>query len=287
MDYYNCCDWDFYGFPGDCIFGDDVYIPEEYMDERWLPVRGVPFYDYWVSDKGRLWSNISQRFIEGTPNCRTGHIDISIICNGKRHHKYLHRMVAEAFIPNPHNYPLVRHLNDDPSDNRVENLAWGTSLDNVHDCIKNGHFRRFTPDDIELANQKRRTPIKAVHLASGREYEFISQQEASRVLGVNQSDISSVARGKATNARGYYFYYTNEEPSIDLNDYRYSRHFALIRAIDLYTGETYIFKGQTDAARELGVSVASVSMILSGKTKSVKGFTFEYVNEEGCNYGKY
>lgn len=42
-----------------------------------------------------------------------------------------------AYIPNPNNYPIVRHLNDNPLDNRLANLAWGTQKDNVKDSIKN------------------------------------------------------------------------------------------------------------------------------------------------------
>ena len=50
----------------------------------------------------------------------------------------LHILLAETFIPNPNNYPIVRHLNDIKTDNRLENLAWGTSSDNAFDAIKNG-----------------------------------------------------------------------------------------------------------------------------------------------------
>lgn len=53
---------------------------------------------------------------------------------------YLHRLVAMAYIPNPNNYPIVRHLNDNPLDNRLANLAWGTQKDNVKDSIKNNSF---------------------------------------------------------------------------------------------------------------------------------------------------
>lgn len=52
---------------------------------------------------------------------------------GKYVYGYLHRLVAMAYIPNPNNYPIVRHLNDNPLDNRLANLAWGTQKDNVKD----------------------------------------------------------------------------------------------------------------------------------------------------------
>lgn len=49
----------------------------------------------------------------------------------------MHRLVARAFL-GPTDLPLVRHLNDDPSDNRLANLAYGTSSDNALDSVRNG-----------------------------------------------------------------------------------------------------------------------------------------------------
>ncbi len=46
----------------------------------------------------------------------------------------IHRLVAQAFIPNPNNYPVVMHLDNNPSNNRVENLKWWTFRDNTQQC---------------------------------------------------------------------------------------------------------------------------------------------------------
>lgn len=278
-DYSDMHNWDIVGYPGEYVHGDDVYIDEYHMDERWLPIRYFP--EYWVSTKGRVWSTVSNWFVYGSPTGRCGHIDISLQRYGVRHHRYMHRLVAEAFIPNPHNYPIVRHLDDDPNNNCVENLAWGTCLDNVHDCISSGRFKYFTPEDIEAANQKRRKAVVAVNLRTGEETRFISQQEASRVLGFRQASISAVVLGKNRHVNGYYFYEDDGRGNpINVRNYRYIRHKAPIRAIDLRSGEEFIFNGQTEAARKLGVHVSSISMILSKKANSTKGYTFEYIDEE-------
>lgn len=71
-------------------------------------------------------------------NKGTGKYHLDLQRDGLRKNKMLHRVVAEAFIPNPEGLPLVRHLNDDPSDNRLENLSWGTYADNMNDRIRNG-----------------------------------------------------------------------------------------------------------------------------------------------------
>ena len=279
-DPYKDYDWDSDGYPGELVYGDDVYLSDEYLDEVWKPVYGFP--GYWVSDCERLYSALSDRFIYGTPTGRLGHVDVSLWRDGKRYHRYLHRLVAEAFIPNPHNYPLVRHLDSNPLNNRVDNLAWGTDLDNVRDCIEAGRFRYLTREDVEKANAVRRTPVVAVNLRTGVETKYISQQEASRDLDMRQGDISGVLRGESRHAHGYYFYYADRPKRIDVSAYRYSRKFAPIRATNLRTGEQWVFHGQTAAAHALGLSLASVCNVLNGKAHQAKGYTFEY--EEDC-YG--
>lgn len=72
---------------------------------------------------------------------------------GKYVYGYLHRLVAMAYIPNPNNYPIVRHLNDNPLDNRLANLAWGTQKDNVKDSIKNNSFHFLENTQVDLIIQ--------------------------------------------------------------------------------------------------------------------------------------
>jgi hypothetical protein len=55
-------------------------------------------------------------------------------CN---HHKTIHRLLAQHFIPNPNNLPCVLHRNDNPLDNRLCNLYWGTRKDNRIDADRN------------------------------------------------------------------------------------------------------------------------------------------------------
>lgn len=270
--YYDGYDWDIDGFPGEYVYGDREYIDDYYMDERWKRIWDAP--DYWVSTKARVWSSVSKSFIEGTP-LKNGHIDMSLRLNGRRIHRYLHRLVAEAFIPNPCGYPEVRHLNDDPSDNEIDNLAWGTQYDNMQDCIRNGHFRYFTRDDIESANEVRRIPIVAIRLRDGVKQSFVSQQEASRQLGINQTSISAVIRGCNKSAGGYFFVTQEDfDGTFNYRDYPYQRRGLSIKATNLYTGETRIYDKPRYAAIDLNMSEASVSNVLRGKARSAKGWIF-------------
>ena len=273
---YDCHNWDVDGFPGEYVYGDCGYVDDYHMDERWKPVYDIP--GYWVSNKGRVWSTISEMFIEGTA-LKNGHIDMTLRYNGIRVHRYLHRLVAEAFIPNPNNYPLVRHMDDNPYNNEVCNLAWGTQYDNVQDCIHNKHFRYFTREDIERANAVRRTPVIAIDLKSGKRLFFDSQQDAARHLGMSQSSIYSVIRGKTRSCNGYYFALQSEfDDAFDHTSYLYRRNRMPIRAININTNDVRVYDSARQAAFDLGISEAGISLVLNSKSSHMRGWTFKYVD---------
>ena len=68
----------------------------------------------------------------------SGHSRVSLNAPGRTESALVHRLVAKAFIPNPDNLPWVLHWDDDPTNNRVENLRWGTPKDNQADSARNG-----------------------------------------------------------------------------------------------------------------------------------------------------
>jgi hypothetical protein len=62
---------------------------------------------------------------------------------GKKVHKSVHRLVAEAFLPNCDGLPVVCHKDSNPRNNHVSNLKWGSIKDNIQDEIKRGTFRGY------------------------------------------------------------------------------------------------------------------------------------------------
>ena len=118
--------------------------------EVWREVRGYP--DYLVSNMGRVWSlkRIAGLLVpqpmktKGRGKVRsTGkrrlYVTINEFENGNRKHKMLvHRLVAEAFVPNPEGYPQVDHIDEDSQNNCASNLRWVTQEQNLNYYLRKG-----------------------------------------------------------------------------------------------------------------------------------------------------
>ena len=130
------------------------------MIEEWRPVVGYEGL-YEVSNTGKVRS--LDRYVKNGCSYRLhkgkvisllkgeyGYIQVNLYYNGKNYKKYVHRLVAEAFLPNPDNLPQVNHKDEVKSNNCVDNLEWcsakynvnyGTRKDKVREtAIKNGYW---------------------------------------------------------------------------------------------------------------------------------------------------
>lgn len=114
--------------------------------EMWIDIPGWEGF-YKVSNLGRIKSLqrvrrdgqlVRERILKQQENSN-GRYFVELNGDGKHRQRFVHRLVLEAFIgPCPEGMESC-HWNDDPSDNRLSNLRWGTHSDNMNDRVRNGN----------------------------------------------------------------------------------------------------------------------------------------------------
>ena len=94
---------------------------------------------YFVEESGRVFSARSGELKELTQsNNGTGYFRVRISKGGIKKHLYVHRMVAETYLDNPHSYTEVNHINGDKADNSVSNLEWCNRKQNMQHAVYTG-----------------------------------------------------------------------------------------------------------------------------------------------------
>lgn len=178
-------------------------------NEEWKVIKGYP--DYKVSNQGRVVSMKynKERYLTLCPN-RKGYPSVKITGIKKEQPMRVHRIVADAFIPNPDNKPQVNHINGIKTDNRVENLEWVTGLENIQHAWANGMMpkeRNYAHLPGALSSRSKTTimlDLNGVELQS-----FGSLREASRNLNIDSSSIIKCISGKGKTAGGYKWKYAS------------------------------------------------------------------------------
>jgi len=127
------------------------------MIEKWVKIKNTDRYE--ISSNGRvkvisftdsIGRNKKERILKPFTTNK-GYKSIGLFTTNGRKHLSVHRMVAEAFIPNVENKPQVNHKNGIKDDNRVDNLEWVTSSENMIHAYKNGKVspsRKITDEQV-------------------------------------------------------------------------------------------------------------------------------------------
>lgn len=162
----------------------------------WRDVKGYEGL-YMVSDSGIVKSCKTGKEKSPFKN-RRGYIRVQLWKNNVGRAFSVHRIVAEAFIPNPEGKPQVNHIDENKENNAAANLEWNTQIENHnHGTINQRISRKLTN------NPKKSKPIRALTDDGKEVFRFPSVYEASRVTGINPSSIRDSAHERNIHGGGY------------------------------------------------------------------------------------
>lgn len=163
--------------------------------EVWKPVKGYEQL-YEVSNLGRVRSCANKTTFSMKHGKRTwkqrilkqksdkqSYKRVTLYKDKKQKTFLVHRLVAEAFLPNPENKPIINHKDGNPPNNEWTNLEWCTYRDNLMHAFANKMNKN--PVQVTLKNKK-----------TGKEYKFYSMAEASRFAGKNHGFVSRRIKSK-------------------------------------------------------------------------------------------
>lgn len=145
-----------------------------------------------IKDRGREYNATRPGRTLKQQKTALGYCLVVLCREGKCKHFFVHRLVASAFIPNPRNVPQVNHLDENPSNNRADNLEWCTPKENS--CYGT------RPQRLQTRVAKYDTDGNLLRV-------FDSVREAGADAGCHYTSITHCCRGKQKTCRGYIWKY--------------------------------------------------------------------------------
>jgi len=255
-------------------------------NEIWKDIEGHPLYK--VSNRGRVkytiktaGTSIIQKITEGclTPH---GYKTCSIkIGNGEKRF-LIHRLVANAFLENPLQKPLVNHKNGIKHDNHLENLEFSTNSENV----RHAHDTGLCSSKKEIYQLNEKNEIIKI---------WQSITEAATSCKITISNISHCLRGESLTAGGFWWVYANEYDinkilkikKVKIKKIKIEKKIISINQIDIKTGNIIkIWENINDAVLYFSTQSTNnkkgikqnINNCARNKVKSMYGYKWSYVN---------
>ena len=170
------------------------------MKENWRDIKGYEGL-YKVSNLGRIKSIRNNIYLK--PNLQSnGYLRISLSKNGKVQYKNIHRLVAEAFIKNDNEYPIINHIDGNKLNNNVDNLEWCSYQHNNKEAI------RLKLNVAKKGKDNHRSKVITQYDKNGnfiKQWDYMSM--ITKELGYDYTSISKCCSGKQKTSYGYIWKY--------------------------------------------------------------------------------
>ena len=143
---------------------------------------------------------------------KSGHSHVVLCKSGKHQQCYIHRLVAEAFIPNPNDYPIINHKDENPANNAVWNLEWCTQEYNLHYGNADIKKSEALSNAMKGKRKGKDNPASKAVLMFTKEGDFIRRFDCAKDAGIflgykNGNNITMCCLGKSKTAYGFIFKY--------------------------------------------------------------------------------
>ena len=227
-------------------------------DIIWKDVKGYEGI-YEISNYGII-KNIKTNKIKKQSIDNVGYYVVSLCKNNISKLKRVHCIIAEAFIPNPNNYPCVNHKDENKLNNDIENLEW---------CTK-GYNNRYG-SRVKRITEKKKKKIFQIDSNGIVVKEWDSVKEAANTLGINGTQISRYARGVIKGTyKGYKWEY------VIPFEYK-SRKGKKIGKFDKDNNLIETFDSIMEASYSSTVSSFTISTCLNGRCQTAGGYYWRYL----------
>lgn len=243
--------------------------------------KNIPkFEHYLITTSGEVINTITKQKRKLSVN-HNGYLFIKLHNKGKQIQPKIHRLVADAFIPNLENKPFVNHINGIKTDNRVENLEWCTSSENIQHALKLGLIVRKFGENATGSKLSKKN-VLFIFKNKG----VLTNKELAIKFKVTTSNINLIQNGKSR-----FDDVKSEFTKLEINNI-FSKKTLIIKTYkEIYEIKDNkiikIWKSTMDIAKEYNLNKSSISEVARGTKKSIYGKKFMYkekfTNEAALN----